>query len=101
MKEGFLLNDGTFVTVSLKRKDISRAHGSELHYRYTAEVKANHNSVTIPYHDFSTAFYHQGKLNRRGYLKAVKQIMRDPKALTVLNLDQVLSVIDSVEKQGV
>lgn len=101
MKEGFLLSDGTFVYIKIKRKDISRANNTELHYRYTAEVKANHRVVTVPYHDYSTAFYHKGALNRRGFLKAVKHIMRDTKVLEVLTLDQMLEIVDGIEKQGV
>ena len=101
MKEGFLLGDGTFVTIAIKRKDISRAHGGELHYRYTATVKANHRAVTVPYHDFSTAFFHQGKLNRRGFLKAAKQVVKNPKLLEIMSLEQMISVRESIEKQGV
>lgn len=101
MKEGFLLSDGTFVCIKIKRKDISRANNTELHYRYTAEVKANHRVVTVPYHDYSTAFYHKGALNRRGFLKAVKHIMRDTKVLEVLTLDQMLEIVDGIERQGV
>lgn len=101
MKEGFLLTDGTLVYIKVKRKDVSRANNTELHYRYTAEVKANHKSVTVPYHDYSTAFYYKGVLNRRGFLKAVKHIMQNPKVLEVLTLDQMFEIVDCIEKQGV
>lgn len=101
MTEGFLLKDGTFVYIKIKRKDISRANNTELHYRYTAEVKANHRVVTVPYHDYSTAFYHKGTLNRRGFLKAVKRIMRDERILKVLTLAQMFEIVDGIEKQGV
>lgn len=88
----FSLKDGSVAKFNIRKKDVSRAGNTELHYRYTVEIKARHKCVTIPYHDFSTAFYYGGILNKRGATKCIIKTLGQPQVKEVLTKEDVMRI---------
>lgn len=88
----FELNDGTTARFGIRKKDISRSGGTELHYRYTVEIKARHNAITVPYHDYSTAFYYHGVLNKKGARKCILKTLGQPVVKNVLTKDDMMCI---------